>query len=476
MTTTTPYLSETAIRALFEQQLAKAPRVALTTARQRLEKIKKIEGWIENETNVRALSEAMHKDFRKSSFEVWATEIGIVKQAIVAVRRNLRHWMQDEPVDGSLALAGMSSWIRYEAKGACLIIAPWNYPFNLAIMPLVYAIAAGNTVILKPSELTPHTSALIAAMLGELFPAEEVAVVEGDADTAQALLQLSFHHIFFTGSPAVGKIVMAAAARHLSSVTLELGGKSPVVLDETADIPYHAEKLVWAKLMNNGQTCIAPDYVLVHASKQDQLLAELKKALQKLYGADPRQSPDLARVVNDRNFQRLRRLLDDAVSKGARVAIGGNMVEAERYIAPTVLTGLNDEMDIQHEEIFGPILPVIPFQNREEALAFIRSRPKPLDMYIGSRSQVNIRYFLENTSAGSTVINEYMTSFSNTNLPFGGVNNSGLGKSLGVHSFREFSNARGLMRRHWLFAGLSMIQPPFSDVKMKLLKFFYKLV
>lgn len=476
MTTTSPYLTETAIRGLFEQQLANAPRLALATAGQRLEKIKKIEDWIENEANVQALSEAMHKDFRKSAFEVWATEIGIVKQACVAIRRQLRQWMQDEPVDGSLALAGMSSWIRYEAKGVCLIIAPWNYPFNLSLMPLVYAIAAGNTVVLKPSELTPHTSAVISVMLGELFPPEEVAVVEGDAETAQALLQLPFHHIYFTGSPAVGKIVMAAAARHLTSVTLELGGKSPVVLDETADIPYHAEKLVWAKLMNNGQTCIAPDYVLVHASKQDQLLAELKKALQKLYGADPRQSPDLARVVNDRNFQRLRRLLDDAVSKGARVAIGGNMDEAGRYIAPTVLTGLNDEMDIQHEEIFGPILPVIPFQNREEALAFIRRRPKPLDMYIGSRSQANIRYFLENTSAGSTVINEYMTSFSNTNLPFGGVNNSGIGKSLGVHSFREFSNARGVMRRHWLFSGLKMIQPPFSDAKLKLLKFFYKLV
>jgi aldehyde dehydrogenase (NAD+) len=192
MTTTAPYLSEAAIRAIFEQQLANAPRMAITTARQRLEKIKKIEDWIENETNVRTLSEAMHQDFRKSSFEVWATEVGIVKQAVVAVRRELRHWMQDEPVDGSLALAGMSSWIRYEAKGVCLIIAPWNYPFNLSIMPLVYALAAGNTVVLKPSELTPHTSAVISTMLGDLFPPEEVAVVEGDAETAQALAATAF--------------------------------------------------------------------------------------------------------------------------------------------------------------------------------------------------------------------------------------------------------------------------------------------
>jgi aldehyde dehydrogenase (NAD+) len=468
--------TETGIRQLFEKQIAQAPQVAHTTARQRIEKINRIWTYLEQEANFRALAEAMQKDFRKPSFEVWATEVGVVKAAIMAIRRDLRHWMRDEPVPGPLALAGMSSRIQYEPKGVCLILSPWNYPVNLSIAPLVSAIAAGNTVILKPSEMTPHTAAFMAGMIGELFPPEEVAVVEGDAEAAKALLELPFNHIHFVGSPAVGKIVMAAAAKHLASVTLELGGKSPAIIDETADTAYHAEKLVWAKCMNNGQTCIAPDYAIVHESKMEALLEGIKKSLADLYGADPKNSPDLARIVNDRHFHRIRKLIEDAVSKGARIVAGGQTDEADLYIAPTVLTGVTEEMDILHEEIFGPVLPVVAFRSKEEAVAVIRRRPKPLDMYIGSRSNANIRYFLKNTSAGATVINEYMTSFSNSNLPFGGINNSGMGRSIGRYSFMEFSNQRSVMRRHWLFIGLKVVQPPFSDLKMKLLKLFYRFV
>lgn len=464
------------LRALFELQQQHAPVMALTSASQRIERVNRIWAYLDSEANFSALAEAMYADFRKPRFEVWATEAGIVKQAVLAVRRELRHWMRDEYVPGSLALVGVQSYIRYEPKGVCLVISPWNYPVNLSIAPLVYALAAGNTVILKPSELTPHTSRFMANMIGQLFEPQEVAVVEGDAQTAQALLELPFNHIFFTGSPAIGKIIMAAAARHLASVTLELGGKSPVILDETADIDYHAEKLVWAKLMNNGQTCIAPDYVLVHESRLDTLLQQFKKHLDRLYGNDPRTSPDLARMVNDRHYQRVWALVEDAVQQGAQVVIGGQSQADERYIAPTVLIGVREEMRIMQEEIFGPVLPVLTFSHLEEALAVVRKRPKPLDMYIGSRSQANIRYLLSHTSAGNTVINEYMTSLSNPHLPFGGVNHSGLGKSGGRHSFIEFSNARGVMRRHWLFSGLKMIQPPFNDLKMGLLKFFYKLV
>ncbi len=474
---TLPRISETsAIQELFDKQLAHAPAMAQTTARQRIERVNRIWSYIESEDNFKALAEAMHRDFRKSPFEVWATEVGVVKQAVLTVRRQLSRWMQDEHVPGSLALAGMSSYIRYEPKGICLIMAPWNYPLNLSIVPLIYAIAAGNTVVLKPSELAPHTSSFIARMLGELFPTEEVYVAEGDVETAQALLELPFNHIFFTGSPAIGKIVMAAAAKHLASVTLELGGKSPVILDETADIPYHAEKLVWAKLMNNGQTCIAPDYVLVHESRQEQLLQCLRDSITKLYGGNPQASPDLARMINERHYHRIQGLVREAVHKGAYIAIGGHTDDSDLYIEPTVLTGVTESMHIMQEEIFGPVLPVMTFRTREEAIQIIRKRPKPLDLYIGSRNNANIRYFLKNTSAGNTVINEYMTSLSNPELPFGGVNNSGIGKSGGKYSFHEFSNARGVMHRHWLFGGLKMIQPPFSDAKMKLLKFFYKLV
>ncbi len=450
--------------------------MAHTSARQRIERVNRIWNYIEQESNVQALTEAMHKDFRKPAFEVWATEVGIVKQAVLAVRRGLRQWMLDEYVPGSLALAGMSSHIHYEPKGVCLVISPWNYPFNLSMAPLIYGIAAGNTIILKPSELTPHTSAFMSRMIGELFPPEEVAVVEGEAEVAQKLLDLPFHHIYFTGSPAVGKIVMATAAKHLTSVTLELGGKSPVVIDETADIVYHADKLAWGKFINNGQTCIAPDYVLVHESRMDELLESMGRYIRKFYGDDPQASPDLARIVNTHNFNRVKRLLEDALKKGARAAIGGTWDANDLYIAPTVLTGVTEEMLIMQEEIFGPLLPVIPYHTREDAVAAIWRRSKPLDMYIGSRSKANIRYFLQNTSAGNTVVNEYMTSFSNPNLPFGGVNNSGIGKMGGKYSFMEFSNARGVMRRHWLFFALKVIQPPFSDAKMRLLRFLYNLV
>lgn len=468
--------TETGIRQLFEKQFAYAPQADHTTARQRIEKVNRIWSYLEDETNFRALAEAMYKDFRKPPFEVWATEVGVVKSAVVAVRRDLQHWMRDEHVPGPLALAGMSSRIQYEPKGVCLILSPWNYPVNLSLCPLVSAIAAGNTVILKPSEMSPHTSAFMAGMMSALFPPEEVAVVEGDAGAAKALLELPFNHIHFVGSPAVGKIVMAAAAKHLASVTLELGGKSPAIIDETADTAYHAEKLVWAKCMNNGQTCIAPDYTIVHESKTEALLNGLKKSLRDLYGEDPKASPDLSRMINVRHFHRVRSLIEDAVSKGASIAVGGQIDEADLYIAPTVLTGVTEDMDIMQEEIFGPVLPVVTFRSKEEAVAIIRRRPKPLDMYIGSRNNAAIRYYLKNTSAGNTVINEYMTSFSNTNLPFGGINNSGMGRSNGRHSFLDFSNHRAVMRRHWLFIGLKVVQPPFSDLKMKVLKFFYRFV
>lgn len=477
MTATTSLVSNAAgvnLDELFRKQQSNLPNLAQSSARDRIEKVNRIWAYLESETNFQVLAAAMHKDFRKSPFEVWATEIGIVKQAVLTVRRQLRQWMQDKYVPGSVALAGMRSYVHYEPKGNCLIMSPWNYPITLSLVPFIYGIAAGNAVILKPSEMAPHTSGFLARMIREIFPAEEAVVVEGDAAVAQALLELPFNHIFFTGSPAIGKIVMAAAAKHLASVTLELGGKSPVIIDESADVAYHAEKLVWAKMMNNGQTCIAPDHVLVHESRIDELIAGLRKNIARLYGDDPQKSPDLARLINDRHYQRIRDLVREAVHKGARIEMGGEHDDSELYFAPTVLTHLTEDMHIMHEEIFGPVLPVIPFRTREEAVEIIRRRPKPLDLYIGSRSNEAIRYFIGHTSAGNTVVNEYMTSVSNPNLPFGGVNNSGIGKSGGKAGFEEFSNARSIMRRYWLFSGLKMIQPPFSDAKMKLLKFFYR--
>lgn len=467
------------IRTLFEKQMAFAPLLAQTNARQRIAKLQRLLRYLTDEAQFRRMAVAMYQDFRKPAFEVWSTEIGVVKSNIVYTCSRLHRWMQDQYVESPPALMGTRAYIRYEPKGISLIIAPWNYPINLALTALVYGIAAGNPIILKPSEMAPNTAAFLAEALASLFPEEEVAVVLGDAETAKSLLELPFQHIHFTGSPAVGKVVMAAAARHLASVTLELGGKSPALIDETADLADHAEKLAWAKMMNNGQTCVAPDYLVIHESVRERFLGYYAAAIERLYNAKGEgiaQSPDLARIINLRHFNRIMHLVEDALDKGASIALGGQADAADLYIAPTVLTGVTEDMEIMQEEIFGPVLPVVPFKTRDEAVAIIGRRPKALSMYLGSRSNSLINYYLAHTSAGTTCINEYMLSFSNQNLPFGGVNNSGIGKSQGRHGFIEFSNERSVIRRHWLKKALKTIYPPFTDVKMRVLKLFYKLV
>nr|WP_243663608.1 aldehyde dehydrogenase family protein [Rhodothermus marinus] len=269
-----------------------------------------------------------------------------------------------------------------------LILSPWNYPFTLTLAPLVTAVAAGNCVIVKPSEFAPNSARTIRRIIEEVFDPEEVAVFEGDHTVAEALLELPFDHIFFTGSPRVGRLVMEAAARHLASVTLELGGKSPAVVDETADVEQAAEKIAWGKFTNAGQTCIAPDYVLVHRSLHDALVAALREQIEAFYGPDPeawRQSDSYARIVNDRHFERLRHLYEDALAHGAREAIGGPWVAEERFVPPTVLTHVPDEAAIMQEEIFGPLLPVQAFDHLDEALAAINRRPKPLALYVFAR-------------------------------------------------------------------------------------------
>lgn len=458
-----------AIKAIFDRQLAHAPVQAQTTAKERLERIRRIEKYLRTPANVSRLEEALYRDFRKHPAEVQVSEVSVVFQQITHIKSQLRRWMKPLRVEQSIMLLGSAGYIHYEAKGVCLIIAPWNYPFNLAMIPLVYALAAGNTVMLKPSEISAHTSAYIQEMISELFPADEVAVVEGDAEAAGHLLDLPFNHIFFTGSPQIGKVVMAAAAKHLASVTLELGGKSPAVVDHTVNLNLEAEKCVWAKHLNNGQTCIAPDYLLVEESAKDAFVEGYQKAIDKLYnreGKGVQASPDLCRIISDRHVKRLSGLLEDALAKGATVLAGGQVDEADRFIAPTLLGNVTDDMRIMQEEIFGPIMPLATFTNPEEVVAAIRRRPKPLTMYIGSHRKDFVNYLLSNTSAGGTIINDYLLGFSNPNLPFGGVNNSGIGKSMGLHGFREFSNERGIVRR--FLGDLRVIFPPFTKAKMRI--------
>lgn len=462
------------LQQLFDRQRALAPAIAKTTAAERIEKLKRMERYLKDAQKMQGLKEAMYQDFKKSEVDVILTEASIVSQHAAHARRNLRAWMKNQSVPGTSTLIGTSSYIQYEAKGVCLIIAPWNYPFNLALSPLVYAIAAGNTAILKPSEMTPHTSTFIKKMIADLFSADEVAVIEGDASVSTALLELPFDHIFFTGSPQVGKVVMAAAAKNLTSVTLELGGKSPVIIDETASMNSVVNKLVWGKLLNNGQTCIAPDYAIVHESQLEAFTVAFQKNVQAMYPQGVAESPDYCRIVNDRHFTRIKRLYDDAIAKGAEERIGGIWNASDRFIPPTVLSHVSEEMAIMEEEIFGPVLPVVTYQKPEDIIEIVHRRPKPLTLYLGSNNRKLINYVLANTSSGGAVINDFMLGYANPELPFGGVNNSGIGKYMGFYGFVGFSNEKAIVHRKW--GTLSMIYPPYTPMVKWLVNMLQKWV
>lgn len=464
---------KTAIQAAFNQLRQQAPTMALTTAAQRIERLNRIKNWVEtHRTDVHA---AMYADFRKPSAEVDLGELAGLMGDLRYTIRHLKQWMKPQRVPTPLSMVGTSGYLNYEPKGVVLIISPWNYPFDLMVGPLIAALAAGNVCMLKPSELTPNTAALLKRMVGELFPPGEVVLFEGAADTAQAMLNLPFNHIFFTGSPALGKVVMTAAAKHLASVTLELGGKSPFVVDETADIKKTAEILAWAKYFNNGQTCIAPDYLLVHEAVKTPLLNEVKAVVDRMYGTDAAAraaSDSYARIVNQRHFQRVKGLIDDAARKGATVLMGGRTNEADNYVEPTMIDGVTDEMQVMQEEIFGPVLPVVSVKNLDDALAHINSRDKPLALYIHSKKQANIDYLINRTSAGDTVINDAMIHFTHSELPFGGVNNSGLGSYHGYFGFQELSHRRGILRRQ--FGTMNFLFPPYTERVKKFISWAVK--
>ncbi|MDW7733678.1 MAG: aldehyde dehydrogenase family protein, partial [Methanolobus sp.] len=430
----------------------------------RIERLQRIDSYLRDPGNLEELFEALYNDLRKPEVEVIATEVGVVRAQISYLKKNLDRWTRDHKVSAPLPMTGTRSYIRYEPKGVVLIMSPWNFPLNLSLVPLVYAIAAGNAVILKPSDISSHTSAYIRKMIGRLFDWKEVAVIEGNASVASRLLDLPFNHIFFTGSPAVGKIIMGKAAEHLSSVTLELGGKSPAVIDETANVPKMARRMAWAKSINCGQTCITPDHLIIHESVKDLFIEEFTSSVKEFYdrqGVGIDRSPDYCRIISDDHFRRLRSLYDDALGKGARVVFGGDFDESDRFISPTLLENISEEMAIMQEEIFGPLLPVITYDSRSMVNRIIRRNPNPLMLYIASNNRDNIRYFMDWSPSGGTVINDYMLGYSNPELPFGGNNNSGMGRSLGFHCFMEFSNKRGVIHRKW--GSLGLIYPPYSD-------------
>lgn len=468
--TTTP-LDKTALQSLLARQRNHASSVRAQTAAVRIGKLKSISEYLERKDNKAALITALQNDFGKPEVETLLSELGVVLSHIRYVTKRLKQWMEPEKLSVPLSLTGMRNYVYKEPKGSVLIIAPWNYPFNLTMVPLIYAVAAGCTAVVKPSELSPATTEYMRQMLDQLFPPEEIKVVTGEGDTSAFLTTLDFDHIFFTGSPAIGKKVMAAAAQNLTSVTLELGGKSPAVIDKGINLKKSAANSVWGKFFNAGQTCIAPDYLLVHQSIVEDYVVELKAAIVQFYGKDARSSDSLARIISDRHFQRIKALIDDAVAKGATVAHGGQTDAAERFIAPTILTGATEDMDIMQEEIFGPVWPVMTYKNLDEAIQIINRQPKALAFYIQSDRRKTIRRLLAGTSSGGALVNEYLLGGGSASVPFGGVNNSGIGKSFGYHGFIEFTNERPVMERRFL--DLSMAYPPYSDKVVGLVRKIY---
>ncbi|OUS01328.1 aldehyde dehydrogenase family protein [Flavobacteriales bacterium 33_180_T64] len=451
---------------LFDKQKATQLVIGKTNYKERLKKLKALKLALEK-TYKQEIRDALYNDFKKPHLETDLTEIYPVIDEINFVKTHLKSWLKNQKVDTPIALLGSSSWIKNEAKGVCLIISPWNFPVNLTFGPLVSAIAAGNTVVLKPSEMTPHTSKVMSNIVNAIFNKNEVALIEGDVEVSKALLKLPFNHIFFTGSPQVGKIVMKAAATYLSSVTLELGGKSPVIIDDTSHLDKAVKKIIFGKFLNAGQTCIAPDYVFVNESIKEEFVTRFKKQLKAFYSETPSSSHSFGRIVNQKHFKRLTGYLEDAISKKASIIVGGSSEEKDNYIEPTLVFDVSEDSDLMQNEIFGPILPVKTYTSTNEVINYINSREKPLALYIFSKNRKRINEIINSTRAGSTCINHNLLQFLNHNLPFGGSNNSGIGKSHGYFGFLEFTNQRSILKQHTIGA-IDLLMPPYNNFKQKL--------
>ena len=411
-----------------------------------------------------AFYRAFEADLRKHPVEVDLTELLPVVDEIRHALAHLRRWMRPHRVSPTLTTLGTTARVVYQPRGRCLVIGPWNYPLNTLVGPLVSAVAAGNTVILKPSEMTPHVNAVIAELVAEVFEPAEVAIVQGGVETSQHLLALPFDHVFFTGSPAVGKIVMAAAAKHLSSVTLELGGKSPVIVDETADLQHAASLVVWGKLTNAGQTCVAPDHVFVHRSVATAFADLCKKTMADRFGdtaAAVAASADLGRMINTRHAERVGALIDDALAHGATLLAGGGHDAAARYVAPTLLTDVPADARIASEEIFGPVLPIEAYDSLDEVIARINAAPKPLALYLWSKNKRTAAKVMRQTSSGGFCLNHCVQQYAHSGLPFGGVNNSGIGNSHGFFGFKAFSHERAFLKSGPLML-LALFFPPYT--------------
>jgi len=432
----------TTIERVFALQRAHKWTVKNSTAAERKAKLERLrEAML---ANAEALRRALHADLRKPEAEA-AGEIGSVENDINDAIEHLESWMAPVEITPAPVFAGARARIVYEARGVCLVFGPWNFPFQLLFEPLVPVIAAGNTAILKPNELAPATSRISTEIIRAVFDEREVAVFEGGIELANGLLALPVDHVFFTGSPKVGRVVMGAAARHLSSVTLELGGKCPVILDETTDLAAAAATIAAARCYNSGQVCLCPDIAWVPASKRDALVAHLDSAVRSmLYQNGELNKSAFGRMVDRRNFDRVKGYLDDALERGATLAFGGTTEADDLTIHPTVLLDVPADARIMKEEIFGPILPIQGYRTPDEVCAAVQGGGKPLAMYIYSNDPGFVETVMNNTSSGGVTVNGWATHWFEPQLPFGGVNESGIGRYHGLHGFREVSHERSV--------------------------------
>ncbi|MCH8122598.1 MAG: aldehyde dehydrogenase family protein [Bacteroidetes bacterium] len=449
---------------LFERQSGAAPGLRLRSANERIDQLRLLE------TNLLAMQEeigaALKNDFGKPYEEVLLTEISPVIIEIRHATRQLRKWMKPRRIRSPRLLPGSTSHVRFEAKGPSLIISPWNYAFTLTLGPIVSAVAAGCPAIVKPSEYTPTATDILGRLIGDTFPDNEVAICPGGSEVSQSLLKLPFRHIYFTGSPSVGKKVMAAAAHHLASVTLELGGKSPAIVDSTANLDSAAKRLTFGKFANGGQTCIAPDYLMVHESVADRLIQKLTSSIQSLYGENSTASSparDLSRMISTAHTERLIEMLDEAVEAGAHVVYGGSHDLEKKYIEPTLICGVDQTARLMRDEIFGPILPIITYANNSQLIEAITRHAPPLSLYIFSRNKSFISKIIQAVEAGCVSVNETLLHFSHPELPFGGLTTSGVGRGHGYAGFCAFSNEKAVFRQRfgpWLF---SHVHPPYGE-------------
>ena len=412
----------------------------------------------------RAIVDALHADLHKPEFESYF-ELAVTQDIDYALK-HIKSWAKPKKVKAPLTQFPASARIYPEPLGTVLIIGPWNYPFSLMISPLIGAIAAGNCAFLKPSEIAPHTSKVLAEIIAATFEPQYIAVAEGGVETSQKLLAEKFDHIFFTGGTRVGKIIMETAAKQLTPVTLELGGKSPCIVDKDINLLEAAKRITWGKFLNAGQTCIAPDYLLVDAAIKPDLLREVEKCIQEFYGDNPASSPDFARIINDAQFDRLSKLLADE-----NILVGGEIIESDRYIAPTIIDNVSLDAPIMQEEIFGPILPIIEYKNLDEAIAIVNERSKPLSLYIFSKNKNIQQKILQSTSSGGVCINDTVMQVGINELPFGGVGDSGIGSYHGVASFDTFSHHKSVLKKSFRF-DLNWRYAPYAEKLEQFKKMF----